>query len=144
MKVEVLKTRSERRTHKELVRYECEPGIFVEGYILRRIDARDGRKRPGIVAFHQTTKDTIDEIAGVSGPREMWIGETLAQSGFVVFCPRCFLWQDAADYNEAVATYNTYIRQFPQVMTAKVIGADRRDTFEAPAGASDAPQVEFD
>ena len=48
------------------------------------------------------------------------------------------------DYNEAVATYNTYIRQFPQVMTAKVIGADRRETFEAPAGASDAPQVEFD
>lgn len=48
------------------------------------------------------------------------------------------------DYNESVATYNTYIRQFPQVMTAKVIGADRRETFEAPAGATDAPQVQFD
>ena len=48
------------------------------------------------------------------------------------------------DYNESVATYNTYIRQFPQALTAKVIGAERRETFEAPAGATDAPQVQFD
>jgi LemA protein len=48
------------------------------------------------------------------------------------------------DYNESVQTYNTYIRQFPQVMTAKVIGAERRETFEAPAGAEAAPQVQFD
>lgn len=105
VKLEVLKTEQQRRVHRELVRYECEPGIFVEGYLLRRVDARDGRKRPGIVALHQTTKDTIDEIAGVSGPREMWIGENLVHHGFVVFCPRCFLWQDAADYDEAVAKH---------------------------------------
>ena len=48
------------------------------------------------------------------------------------------------DYNESVATYNTYIRQFPQALTAKVIGAERRDTFEAPEGAEAAPQVQFD
>jgi LemA protein len=47
------------------------------------------------------------------------------------------------DYNEAVATYNTYIRQFPQTITAKVIGADRKDPFEAPESARQAPQVEF-
>ena len=48
------------------------------------------------------------------------------------------------DYNEAVQVHNTFIRQFPQVITAKVIGADRRDPFEAPAGAQEAPTVEFD
>ena len=47
------------------------------------------------------------------------------------------------DYNEAVATYNTYVRQFPQVITAKVIGADRKEPFEAPASARQAPTVEF-
>lgn len=47
------------------------------------------------------------------------------------------------DYNEAVATYNTYVRQFPQVITAKVIGADRKEPFEAPESARQAPQVEF-
>lgn len=47
------------------------------------------------------------------------------------------------DYNEAVATYNTYVRQFPQVITAKIIGAGRKEPFEAPESAREAPQVEF-
>ena len=47
------------------------------------------------------------------------------------------------DYNEVVQTYNTYIRQFPQVLTAKVIGADRKEQFEAPESAQQAPRVEF-
>ncbi|MEX0908008.1 MAG: LemA family protein [Gemmatimonadota bacterium] len=48
------------------------------------------------------------------------------------------------DYNEAVTTYNTYIRRFPQVITAKVIGADRREQFEAPEATRTAPTVDFD
>lgn len=48
------------------------------------------------------------------------------------------------DYNEAVQTYNTYIRRFPQTLTARVIGADRKEPFEAPAGSREAPSVEFD
>src|SRR5690606_21538375 len=47
------------------------------------------------------------------------------------------------DYNEAVATYNTYVRQFPQEMAAKIIGAGRKEPFEAPESAREAPQVEF-
>lgn len=47
------------------------------------------------------------------------------------------------DYNEAVTTYNTYIRRFPQNLTARVIGADRRTQFEAEAGAREAPSVDF-
>ncbi|MBW3552336.1 MAG: LemA family protein [Gemmatimonadetes bacterium] len=47
------------------------------------------------------------------------------------------------DYNESVQAYNTYIRRFPQTLTARVIGADRREPFEAPEGAREAPQVEF-
>ena len=48
------------------------------------------------------------------------------------------------DYNEAVTTYNTYIRRFPQLLTAKMIGAEQRDQFEAPEAARTAPTVEFD
>ena len=47
------------------------------------------------------------------------------------------------DYNEVVATHNTYIRRFPQVLTAKVIGAERKDPFTAAEGTEAAPQVEF-
>jgi LemA protein len=47
------------------------------------------------------------------------------------------------DYNDAVREYNAYVRRFPQVLTAKVIGAGAREYFEAEAGAAEAPAVEF-
>ena len=47
------------------------------------------------------------------------------------------------DYNNAVREYNAYIRRFPQVLTAKMIGAGARDYFEAEEGAQAVPQVEF-
>jgi LemA protein len=47
------------------------------------------------------------------------------------------------DYNDAVTQYNTYIRRFPQALTARVTGAKRREQFTAPAAAQQAPQVEF-
>ena len=47
------------------------------------------------------------------------------------------------DYNEAVNAYNTYIRKFPAVITAKVTGADAKKPFAADAAAREAPTVEF-
>ncbi len=48
------------------------------------------------------------------------------------------------DYNGAVQTYNAYIRQFPQVITAKVIGKHARDYFELTTpGAAEVPKVNF-
>ena len=48
-----------------------------------------------------------------------------------------------SDYNEAVRAYNTYIRTFPQAVTAKVTGAKPRTYFEAAAGTETAPTVNF-
>lgn len=47
------------------------------------------------------------------------------------------------DYNAAVGTYNTYIRRFPQTLTAKIIGAKPREYFGAPPGSQEAPRVDF-
>jgi LemA protein len=47
------------------------------------------------------------------------------------------------DYNDSVQAYNTYIRRFPQTLTARIIGAGRREPFEAPESARAAPRVEF-
>ena len=47
------------------------------------------------------------------------------------------------DYNQAVQTYNTYIRTFPQALTAKVTGAKPRTYFEAAAGTEAPPVVDF-
>ena len=47
------------------------------------------------------------------------------------------------DYNGAVNAYNAYIRQFPQVITAKVTGAKARKYFQAAPGTTEAPKVDF-
>lgn len=48
------------------------------------------------------------------------------------------------DYNNAVREHNAYIRRFPQVLTAKVIGAKERAYFEVTAPeARDVPKVDF-
>jgi LemA protein len=47
------------------------------------------------------------------------------------------------DYNQAVNTYNAYIRQFPQAITAKFTGAKPRTYFTATTEAQQAPKVDF-
>jgi LemA protein len=48
------------------------------------------------------------------------------------------------DYNTAVQTYNSYIRRFPQVLTAKLIGKGAREYFEVTtAAAREVPKVDF-
>lgn len=47
------------------------------------------------------------------------------------------------DYNAAVNEFNAYIRQFPQVVTAKVTGAKPRKYFQAAPGTTEAPKVDF-
>ncbi|UOV06406.1 LemA family protein [Pseudoxanthomonas sp. F37] len=48
-------------------------------------------------------------------------------------------------YIQTVQDYNTYIRQFPQVVTAKIIGAREKPNFtvENEAAISEAPAVDF-
>jgi LemA protein len=49
-----------------------------------------------------------------------------------------------SDYNAAVQQYNSYIRQFPAVLTAKATGAKPREYFELQSpGAANAPPVDF-
>ena len=105
VKLERLKAEFVDHVLRTLVRYEGEPGLFVEGYLLQPIANNETLPRPGIVALHQTTNASIDEVAGVSGPESMQIGLKLAKRGFIVFCPRCFLWQSVPDYTEAVARH---------------------------------------
>ena len=47
------------------------------------------------------------------------------------------------DYNGAVNEYNAYIRQFPQLITAKVTGGKPRKYYAAAPGSAEAPKVDF-
>jgi LemA protein len=48
------------------------------------------------------------------------------------------------DYNQSAQEYNTYIRRFPQTLTAKVVSAQPKTYFEVTnPGAQEAPTVDF-
>ncbi|MFY8020264.1 MAG: LemA family protein [Bacteroidia bacterium] len=47
------------------------------------------------------------------------------------------------NFNTAVNDYNSYIRKFPQVLFAGMLGFDKKGYFEADAAAEKAPKVEF-
>lgn len=46
-------------------------------------------------------------------------------------------------FNEVTKDYNTYIRTFPAVIAAKILGFKQRAYFESQPGAQTAPKVEF-
>jgi LemA protein len=48
-----------------------------------------------------------------------------------------------SDYNQSVETYNAYIRQFPAVLTARMVNAKPHAYFNATAAAQEAPKVDF-
>lgn len=46
-------------------------------------------------------------------------------------------------FNEAVGDYNTYIRKFPNNLTASMFGFEKKGYFKAEEGAAKVPQVKF-
>ena len=90
---------------RQLVRYEVEPGLPVEAYLLK--PARVERPCPGVVALHSTVTHTIRQPAGVEGTPEKAFGLKMARRGYVAFCPRCFLWS-----NDLTIPYMEHVERF--------------------------------
>lgn len=91
----VLKVLSEEN-HKGIIRqyveYEGEPGKTVYGYLL--IPETMSQPLPGVVALHSTSDNKMLCISGAEVGKYVQFGFELAQKGFVVFCPQCFLWHE--------------------------------------------------
>lgn len=77
---------------RQLVDYEGEPGIKVQGYLIKPRNIE--RPLPGIVTLHSTSDTRMLFISGVEEGKIVPFGYRLAKKGFVVFCPMCFLWHD--------------------------------------------------
>jgi dienelactone hydrolase len=78
---------------RQLIRYEAEPGLPVEAYLLRPKQGGKLQPGPGVVVLHSTQDETIRQPAGLAGKAELHLGLHFARQGYVAICPRCFLWQ---------------------------------------------------
>jgi dienelactone hydrolase len=77
---------------RQLVRYEIEPGVVTEAYLLRPV--RPQEKCAGVAVFHSTVNHSILQPAGLGPDAEKAFGLKLGQRGVVAFCPRNFLWPE--------------------------------------------------
>lgn len=103
---------------RQLVRYLAEDDELVEGYLLTPV-SKDGVKRPAIVALHQTSRENINEIAEIEVQRKgnQNLAFRLCEQGFVVFCPRCYLWQTPPDYNlDVKSTVERFHQRHPKTL----------------------------
>lgn len=101
--VEILETEvlSEGLLQK-LVRYETEPGQFVEAFVLSKAELPSSS--PAVVVFHSTFKNSIHQCVGGDDPKsgsppnehEMRKAYALhlAKRGFITLSPRNYLWRD--------------------------------------------------
>ncbi len=91
-KLEVIEEDRPEGLVRQLVRYEVEPGLSTEAYLVK--PARMEGKAPGIVALHSTVDHSIRQPAGALGAPEKAFGLQFARRGCVVFCPRNYLWPE--------------------------------------------------
>ena len=89
-KLEVLAEDRPQGAVRQLVRYEVEPGVPCEAYLLK--PAKPPPRCPAAVVLHSTVNHTIRQPAGVEGRPEKAFGLKLARLGYVTLCPRNFLW----------------------------------------------------
>ena len=95
---EIISTDRTPQVTRRLIRYSSERNVPVEAYLLEPL-RRSNVLRPGVVVFHSTVDHTIRQPAGLEGdPTKAW-GLRLAERGFVVLCPRCFLWDGTLPAN---------------------------------------------
>jgi len=88
--VEVLAEDRPEGVVRQLVRYEVEPGLPCEGYLIK--PAKLEGPAPGVVVLHSTVGHTIRQPAGLEGNPAKAFGLKLARRGCVTLSPRNFLW----------------------------------------------------
>jgi dienelactone hydrolase len=106
-KLQVLKEDRVEGVLRRRVKIELETDVWMDAYVLLPDGLESSDSRPGMIALHPTNNATIDEIAGVGtqGPRAT--GLEFAKLGYIVICPKCFLWQEGVSFDQAVANHAT-------------------------------------
>ena len=98
LKSEILHTEQLPRFTRQYVRYQIEPEVFTDGYLLTPTNAKG--KLPAIVVFHPTTALQAKGVAGLAADyeQEKWQGVQLVERGFVVWCPRNYINTEGTDW----------------------------------------------
>ncbi|HEY3325447.1 MAG TPA: dienelactone hydrolase family protein [Planctomycetota bacterium] len=104
LNAQVLATEDLPEFTRQHVTYQIEEGVMTDGYLLTPKTPAPKAGFPAMVVFHPTVKSHAKEPAGIECERaERLHGPQLVKRGYVVLCPRCFIFADGADYKTHVA-----------------------------------------
>ncbi len=87
---------------RKLVSFQSASGDRLLTYLLIPDGIKDGEKRPAVVVFHQTTKDTLREPVGLGSKPALALGVHLVKRGYVVLSPQCYIMKGKGPGAQAV------------------------------------------
>jgi hypothetical protein len=95
---EVLDRETTESFIRKHIRYQTEPNVFTDGYLLLPKSLKG--KAAAIVVFHPTTPLQAKGVVGLAKEyaEEKWQGVQLVQRGYVVWCPRNYINGEGADW----------------------------------------------
>jgi dienelactone hydrolase len=79
---------------RQLVSFRSEGDDRIRAYLLQPADLKEKEKRPAIVVFHPTTRETFKEPAGLGKRPEMALAVQLVRRGYVTLSPECYILKD--------------------------------------------------
>jgi dienelactone hydrolase len=98
LRTEFLETEHLDGFTRQYVRYQVFEGEFTDGYLLTPAGVT-AKKLPAVVVFHSTVTNQARLAAGVDtwSPERMQ-GVHLVQRGYIVWCPRNFIYADGSNF----------------------------------------------
>jgi dienelactone hydrolase len=96
--VKIEKTEEGDGYTRRLLSFGSEGGDRIRAYLLTPASLKKDEKRPAVVVFHETNRETIDSPAGLG--KKPWNGFALhlVQRGYITLCPECFIIKDPAGW----------------------------------------------
>jgi hypothetical protein len=88
---------------RKLVSFQSADGDRIQAYLQIPDGLKEGAKQPAVVVFHQTTKETLKEPAGLGKNPTLALGVHLVQRGYIVLCPECYIMKDGGPSSQAEA-----------------------------------------
>jgi dienelactone hydrolase len=92
--VQIEKTEKLEGYIRQLLSFQTEGDDRLRAYLLTPAGLKKKDKRPAVVVFHPTTRETLKEPAGLADKPDRAHGVELVERGYVVLCPECYILKD--------------------------------------------------
>ncbi|MBI1913857.1 MAG: dienelactone hydrolase family protein [Planctomycetes bacterium] len=80
---------------RQLLSFASEGEDRLRAYLLLPGGVRPGERRPAVVVFHQTTRETLNEPVGLGKNPELALALHLTRRGYVTLSPECYILKDS-------------------------------------------------